>query len=131
MDAARRHQNEAIRSHGPENFARGEESAEGGRRNREEYDCGDATKLIQHKRREKSLEPRNLGDVPDKTQNAKCKAKKYWAAKDSVDQRVAVSGRKPQKRPNSGGYFTGIGKHALIFGLFKHNFSKGLDKNLF
>ena len=114
MDAACRVQNETVRPHGPENFARGEKSAKNGRGNSEKYDRGDATELLQHERREKSLDAGNLGNVPDKAQSPKRENESFWTAKDTYYQRVAISGREPEKRPNSGGYFAGIGKYALI-----------------
>ena len=102
MDAARRHKDETIRPHGPADFARGEESAEGGRGNREKYHRRNAAELIQHKRWEESLESRNLGDVPNQVQNSKRKTQNYWTAENPIDQRVAVSGSESEARPDPG-----------------------------
>jgi hypothetical protein len=123
MDAARCVQNEAVRSHCPADFARGEKSAEDGRRYCEKYHCGHATRLnslcqlidarqarlASHQRREKNLEPGNLGDVPSKAQSAKRKAQKFFKSKNSFNQRVALSGSESEKRSDSRRHFTGIG----------------------
>ena len=45
--------------------------------------------------------------IKGKSKNVK--SEKFWAAKDSLNQRVAISGREPEKRPDSGGNFAGTG----------------------
>ena len=56
MDAACGVQDETIRPHGSENFARGEKSAASGRGNCQKYDRCDATDFNEHERWQKSLD---------------------------------------------------------------------------
>lgn len=123
MDAACDHKNETVRTHGPADFACREQPAKNGGGNREKYDRSDATcfdllrplvdarraRLIQHEKQEKSLEPGNLGDVPNQEQNSKRKTQNFWIAENTHYQCVAVSGGESQKRSHPRRHFAGIG----------------------